>query len=430
MNVEIKERIEAIYSGEVPEGYRKTKIGVIPEDWEVKKIGKITNVLRGASPRPISDPKWFDEDSSVGWVRISDVSKSNKILLKTEQYLSKKGIQKSRLVKKNNIIMSICATVGRPIYTGFDVCIHDGFVVFDKLSVDKEFFYYMLLNKEKFWHRYGQTGSQMNLNTNIVSKERIVIPTETIEQQKIAQILSTWDKAIELKEELIEKKKEQKKRLMQRLLTGEMRLPGFDGVWEKVRLGKIGQTFNGLSGKTAKNFGWGKPYITYKNIFENSRINIKEVDYVKIYEGENQNIVKYGDIFFTTSSETPDEVGMSSVLLDAVEELYLNSFCFGFRLDNFEILMPGFARFLFRGNMFRKDIFKLAQGSTRFNLSKTEVLKLYVKLPAVQEQKSIAQVLSTADKEIELLTKELELLKQQKKGLMQLLLTGIVRVKI
>lgn len=98
MNVEIKERIEAIYSGEVPEGYRKTKIGVIPEDWEVKKIGKITNVLRGASPRPISDPKWFDEDSSVGWVRISDVSKSNKILLKTEQYLSKKGIQKSRLV--------------------------------------------------------------------------------------------------------------------------------------------------------------------------------------------------------------------------------------------------------------------------------------------------------------------------------------------
>ncbi|HZK58116.1 MAG TPA: restriction endonuclease subunit S, partial [Clostridia bacterium] len=109
---------------------------------------------------------------------------------------------------------------------------------------------------------------------------------------------------------------------------------------------------------------------------------------------------------------------------------YLNSFCFGFRLDNFEILMPGFARFLFRGNMFRKDIFKLAQGSTRFNLSKTEVLKLYVKLPAVQEQKSIALILSTADREIELLTEELELLKQQKKGLMQLLLTGIVRVKI
>ena len=117
------------------------------------------------------------------------------------------------------------------------------------------------------------------------------------------------------------------------------------------------------------------------------------------------------------------------MLLDTVGELYLNSFCFGYRLHNFETLIPEFARFLFRGEAFRDEIFKLSQGSTRFNLSKNEVMKLNITLPTLQEQKAIAQVLSTADKEIELLEKVLEQLKLQKKGLMQLLLNGIIRLK-
>ena len=108
-------------------------------EWEEKIIGEIANIKRGASPRPITDAKWFDEESKVGWVRISDVSKSKKILVETEQYLSNEGIQKNRFIPKGNIIMSICATIGKPIYTGFDVCIHDGFVVFSEL---------------KAWHEY------------------------------------------------------------------------------------------------------------------------------------------------------------------------------------------------------------------------------------------------------------------------------------
>ncbi len=190
----------------------------------------------------------------------------------------------------------------------------------------------------------------------------------------------------------------------------------------------MGKTFNGLRNKTAKDFGKGKAYIPYKNIFDNPKIDIKNLDYVNILDGENQNKVKYGDILFTTSSETPDEVGMSSVLLEEVSELYLNSFCFGFRLKDFEILLAEFARFFFRGDLFRRKVFKLAQGSTRFNLSKNEMMKLNIKLPPIQEQKSIAQILSTGDREIDLLQKEVDQLKLQKRGLMQLLLTGIVRV--
>ena len=429
MKPEIKERIEAINRGEIPRGYKRTRAGIIPSDWEVKRIGEISNIFRGASPRPINDPKWFDESSSIGWVRISDVTKSTKILRETEQYLSRDGISKSRFVEKGNIIMSICATVGKPIITGFDVCIHDGFVVFENPKVNKDFLFYYLLKLEDTWAKYGQTGSQMNLNTDIVGNEFISLPNAENEQQKIADILSTWDKAIELKEKLIEQKKEQKKGLMQRLLTGKVRLPGFKGEWKEVRLGSIGSAYNGLTGKNKEDFGSGKPYIPYKNVFNGSRINIDQLEYVQISETENQNKVKYGDIIFTASSETPEEVGMSSVLLDHVDELYLNSFCFGYRLNDFNTLIPEFAQYLFRGNVFRKELLKLAQGSTRFNLSKNEVLKIKIKIPGLEEQKKIAFVLTIFDREIDLLEQELEALKQQKKGLMQLLLTGKVRVK-
>lgn len=275
---------------------------------------------------------------------------------------------------------------------------------------------------------YATGISVFGLSKENVKKIQVILPSK-LEQQKIADILSTWDKAIELKEKLIEQKKEQKKGLMQRLLTGKVRLPGFKGEWKEVRLGSIGSAYNGLTGKNKEDFGSGKPYIPYKSVFNGSRINIDQLEYVQISETENQNKVKYGDIIFTASSETPEEVGMSSVLLDHVDELYLNSFCFGYRLNDFNTLIPEFAQYLFRGNVFRKELLKLAQGSTRFNLSKNEVLKIKIKIPGLEEQKKIAFVLTIFDREIDLLEQELEALKQQKKGLMQLLLTGKVRVK-
>lgn len=172
-------------------------------EWEDKIIGEIANIKRGASPRPITDAKWFDEESKVGWVRISDVSKSKKILVETEQYLSNEGIQKSRFIPKGNIIMSICATIGKPIYTGFDVCIHDGFVVFSELKAWHEYTYYYLEYIEKNWYQYGQPGTQVNLNSDIVSNE--IFPFPCLEEQtKIANFLSAIDQKIEVVAQQIE----------------------------------------------------------------------------------------------------------------------------------------------------------------------------------------------------------------------------------
>jgi type I restriction enzyme S subunit len=189
--------------------------GDFPE-WEESTLGEVCDIKRGASPRPIADKKWFSDDSAIGWVRISDVSKSSKYLTKTEQYLSEAGVRKSRLVKKGNIIMSICATIGKPIYTNFDVCIHDGFVVFENLQIGHEYLYYYLMLIEKNWYKYGQPGSQVNLNSDIVSNETIPIP-DIKEQTKIANFLTAIDYKITATQAELNAVKQYKQGLLQQM---------------------------------------------------------------------------------------------------------------------------------------------------------------------------------------------------------------------
>jgi type I restriction enzyme S subunit len=194
------------------------------EGWEVKKLGEIAGIIRGASPRPIDDPKWFNKESPIGWVRISDVTKSNKYLCDTSQKLSEIGIKCSRYVAKNNLIMSICATIGRPILTEINVCIHDGFVVFRNPQIDKEYLYYYLSYVEKEWAKNGQTGSQMNLNTTLIKTTEIPFPKDKIMQTHIATILSDMDAEITALESKLNKYKNIKLGMMQNLLTGKIRL--------------------------------------------------------------------------------------------------------------------------------------------------------------------------------------------------------------
>ena len=198
--------------------------------------------------------------------------------------------------------------------------------------------------------------------------------------------------------------------------------------WEQCKLGNIGTTFNGLTGKNSTHFGKGKPYIQYLQVFENSRIDVDEFGFVEIGENESQNKVCSGDVFFTTSSETPNEVGTASVLIDEVANTFLNSFCFGYRVNK-EYLLPEYARFAFRASSFRKKVMPLAQGSTRFNLSKTSLMKIVTNLPSIEEQQNIASFLSSADTKIEQLGKKKALLEQYKKGMMQKLFSQEIRFK-
>ena len=191
--------------------------------------------------------------------------------------------------------------------------------------------------------------------------------------------------------------------------------------WIHKKLGDLGYSFSGLSGKTIDDFGEGKPFIPYMNIFTNGKIDPNKLEYVRVADNEHQNKVEKGDWFFTTSSETPEEVGMTSVLVEDIGEAYLNSFCFGFRLYDKSEIDSEFASYLFRSEELRKKISLFAQGSTRYNLPKQQMFdKLYISYPkALSAQRRIAAILASADKVIAATQKTIAKYKQIKQGMME-----------
>ena len=397
----------------------------IPSDWEVKKFEKIAKFFSGGTPLT-SKPEYYS--GNIPFIKSGEI-----YFDKTEQFISDEGLNNSsaKMVEKGDLLFALYgANSGEVAISKIKGAINQAILcIRHNGDCETVFIYnYLLQQKENIIRTYLQ-GGQGNLSAEIVKTLPIPLPPLP-EQKAIAQVLSTADSAIHTTEKLIAQKELRKKWLMQQLLTGKKRLKGFGGEWKEYHLGSLGETYTGLTGKNKDDFGEGKPYIPYLNIFNNARIDVSNLDYVKITVSDIQNKVKHGDIFFTVSSETPDEVGMASVMLDEIEELYLNSFCFGFRLYDFNILVPEFSSYFLRADAFRTEIYKLSQGATRFNLSKNKLMKLNIVLPPKDEQTAIAQVLQAADKEISLLKAKAEKLREQKKGLMQQLLSGKKRIKV
>ncbi len=244
------------------------------------------------------------------------------------------------------------------------------------------------LHSDQFMHRMVDIsvgGLSPTINWGDLKHQEFLLPPKD-QQAQLAELLWAMDEVLEREKENQVKYESFYKRYLFETVAGKLS----NNKWKIYTFGELGETFGGLTSKTKDDFGEGSPFITYMNIFSNSKINPTQVDYVRISDNENQNEVKYGDILLTGSSETPQEVGMSSVVLNDLKGIYLNSFCFGFRLHDFKTLLPEYARFLMRGNEVRKFMFLRAQGSTRFNLSKTTVkTKLKISLPKIDEQKEI-----------------------------------------
>jgi type I restriction enzyme S subunit len=186
--------------------------------------------------------------------------------------------------------------------------------------------------------------------------------------------------------------------------------------WKEYRLGDLGTFFGGVTSIKREDYGFGTPFISYKNVYKNSKIDISLIELMNVKESDilKRNCL-IGDIFFTASSETPDEVAMSSVLLDSVDNLTFNGFCKRFRLHNFDILIPQYARYLFRGEDFRNSAYEYANGDVRFNISQENLSKIIIKIPDLPTQTAIAEILSSLDDKIELnnkINQELEELAQ------------------
>src|SRR5574344_1593511 len=170
-------------------------------------------------------------------------------------------------------------------------------------------------------------------------------------------------------------------------------LDGIAVEWKP--LGELGSFYGGLTGKSKEDFNEGNAkFITYMNIYKNPALLLDIDTTVKVAENERQNQVLYGDVLFTGSSETPDECGMSSVVTkQTVEKLYLNSFCFGFRLNDVSLYEPDFLKHLFRSDELRKQIALTASGVTRFNVSKARFAKIQIPIPPLSVQTEIVRIL-------------------------------------
>ena len=231
------------------------------------------------------------------------------------------------------------------------------------------------------------------------------------EQKKIAGLLALLDERIATQNKIIDK--------LQSLIKGlnDFFYTQYGGE-VLTSFAELGTSYSGLSGKSAQDFGSGKPFITYLNVYSNNVIKENDFQYVAIKDDEKQNVVKYGDVLFTLSSETPEEVGIGSVYLGK-EKVYLNSFCFGIHITNTEVAFPPYLSYYVSLTAFRKFIYPYAQGSTRFNLCKADFEKASIKLPTLENQKRIYSILGHIGRKIETERQMLDLYNTQKQHLLR-----------
>lgn len=415
---------------------RQTDIGLIPEDWQPTTIGDVAiKVGSGITPRGGNanykrSGRPFVRSQNVGW---------GALLLDDLVYIEESvhSTFVATELKEGDVLLNITgASIGRSAIAnsqlaGGNVNQHVCIVRTNASSVESRFINYFLLSKlgQRQIDSFQAGGNREGLNFGQIRSLKLALPPEKAEQEAIAEALNDADALIESLEQLIAKKRQLKQGVLQELLTGKSRLPGFCGNWQTTRLGDLGATFGGLTGKTKSDFGDGTSrYITFMNIMTNVVIDCERFEQVNVSSTESQNRVLRGDLFFNGSSETPEEVGMCSVLTADVQDVYLNSFCFGFRFRDEEIADGLYLAYYFRSDQGRELLKSLAQGATRYNLSKAALLKVEFPLPPPSEQAAIAIFLSDMDSEIAALESKLAKARKIKQGMMQELLTGRIRL--
>ena len=335
-----------------------------------------------------------------------------------KQVESKTDIDGSKLKrsKANDVIIPCSGETAVDIATArcvpFDSILLGGDLnVISLHKYDGAFMSYQLNGKRKYdIARVAQGVSVVHLYGEHLKTIKTYNPTLP-EQQKIAILLSLLDERIATQNKIIEKLESLIKGLNDSLYAqyGNDVLTSFSS---------LGFSYSGLSGKSAQDFGSGKPFITYLNVYSNNIINEKDFQYVAIKDDEKQNVVEYGDVLFTLSSETPEEVGIGSVYLGN-ENVYLNSFCFGIHIRNTKIAFPPYLSYYVSLTPFRKFIYPYAQGSTRFNLCKADFEKANIKLPSLENQKRIYSILSHIESKTETEKSLLDLYNSQKQHLLR-----------
>ncbi|MFM2765095.1 restriction endonuclease subunit S [Limosilactobacillus fermentum] len=384
------------------------------DPWEQRKLKELANIVRGASPRPIQDPKWFDDTSEVGWLRIADVTDQNGRIHHLEQRISALGQEKTRVLATPHLLLSIAATVGKPVVNYVKTGVHDGFLIFEDPKFDREFMFQWLEMFRPMWQRYGQPGSQVNLNSNLVKNQGIILPSME-EQHKIGSFFKQLDHLITLHQRKLAKLKELKQGYLQKMFPRngskfpQLRFAGFTDAWEQRKFSELFQK----SSEKNTNLSFSRSQVlTGATMTDSDRDINSDDDYMKTY-----NVIHVGDILF--EGHTSKQFAFGRFVLDDYRDGIV-SHVFDIYRPKAKMNLSFWKYYIHDENVMRPILVRATSNARMLNaLSSSEFLKQSVFVPSENEQAKIGNLLEQIDSTIALHQRKLEKLQELKKGYLQ-----------
>jgi type I restriction enzyme S subunit len=415
---------------ELKKGYKETEVGVIPEDWKVEPLGSVGHWFSGGTPSMTNELFW---DGEIPWVSAKDmkVARLRDSLLHVTEMAIGNG---TRLVPVGAVLMVVrgmilahtlpVAVAARPVAFNQDMK-----ALVARAGVESEFILLWLqANAQKVLAITSEaTHGTKRIPSEDLFSMKVALPSSS-EQRGIAAALRDVDGLIGGLEQLIAKKRDLKQAAMQQLLTGKKRLAGFHGEWEVKRLGDL-FAFKNCLNKAKDFFGYGTPIVNYMDVYGNRSITAGDLqgrvslsrDELKAFE------VRKGDVFFTRTSETAEEVGMTSVLVDEPEDTVFSGFILRARPQD-DDLDDQFKKYCFSTSAVRKQITSKSTETTRALTNGRYLSAVSIAYPPKPEQTAIAEVLSDMDAELAALEQRRDKTRALKQGMMQELLTGRTRL--
>ena len=381
----------------------KGKIIMTLLDWEQRKLGDMANILRGASPRPIKDKKWFDTNSRIGWIRISDITSQNGRVYTLGQHLSKKGQEKTRVVSSQTLLLSIAASVGYPVITYVETGVHDGFVIFDKPKFNLDFMFFKLQSIQNIWNKYGQAGSQVNINSSIVANTSISIPN--IEEQKRISILL---KKIEENIYLQQRKLSLIETLKRSFLSDLFFKTSTNSV--VITLKQVTSIRGGYAFKSKEFTENGYPIIKIANISNNGEI---KGPYSYTNNFNKKYILTKNDIVLAMSGATTGKIAKLRSSKAFLQNQRIGYFC---KTNNIDY---NYLYYLLISDQFKKQLKRITIAGAQPNVSSSDIENFrFSVLSSKNKQKKISDFLNKLDTKIRITKKKITIFSQLKRSLL------------
>ena len=406
----------------IPQGYKDSPLGIIPKEWEVKRLGDIADITSGTTP--LRANREYYNNGVIPWVKTTDLN--NGTLYETEEKVSKEAVEKTslKILPKGTVLVAMYGgfrQIGRTALLGIDATINQALsALMCKSSVESPFVLAWLNCRVNYWKRLAASSRKdPNITGNEVVKFPILIPSKE-EQGCIVEVLGLWDTAIEKQSELIEKLKLRKRALMQQLLTGKKRLPGFSGEWKHMPIKSFAKEVSNrnVDGTnhivlSCTKYDGLVPSLEYfgKQIYSNDLSSYKVIPQGHFAYATNH--IEEGSIGYQSNYENGLISPMYTVFVTNKEKVN-DTFLYAVLKSHHLIYLY---KSMMEGSINRR-------GGLRWDSFST----IKIDLPTLEEQNAIVTVLVNADKEIELAEEKLANLQSQKRGLMQQLLTGKKRV--